>query len=136
MTPQRRFQRRRSSDSLTNSVGMWQDCSGSRVGSIIVEDITSQSLLSCTLAPPHQETALGHLLSVFTPLSHQGMKKGPRSEAKKTGPLKMAQLSCLSVSRQPMYGDIKDEPERASNVERVGHQQPSSNSAQQLLQLI
>lgn len=66
------------------------------------------------------------------------MKKGPRSEAKKMGPLKMAHLNGLSVSRQPMYSDIKDEPERASNDERVGRQQPSctgNNSVQQLLQL-
>uniref|UniRef100_A0A674N3X7 Tyrosine-protein phosphatase non-receptor type n=1 Tax=Takifugu rubripes TaxID=31033 RepID=A0A674N3X7_TAKRU len=44
--------------------------------------------------------------------------KGPRSEAKKMGPLKMAHLNGLSVSRQPMYSDTKDEPERASNDER------------------
>lgn len=44
---------------------------------------------------------------------------------KKVGPLKMAHLNGLSVSRQPVYSDIKDEPERASNDERVGHQQPS-----------
>lgn len=40
------------------------------------------------------------------------------------GPLKMAHLNGLSVSRQPMYSDTKDEPERASNDERVGRQQP------------
>lgn len=50
------------------------------------------------------------------------MKKGSRSEVKKMGPLKMAHLNGLSVSRQPMYSNIKDEPERASNDERVGHQ--------------
>lgn len=43
------------------------------------------------------------------------------------GPLKMAHLNGLSVSRQPMYSDIKDEPERASNDERVGHQQSPCN---------
>lgn len=55
------------------------------------------------------------------------------------GPLKMAHLNGLSVSRQPMYSDIKDEPERASNDERVGHLQPSctgNNSVQQLSQLL
>lgn len=41
------------------------------------------------------------------------------------GPLKMAHLNGLSVSRQPIYSDIKDEPERASNDERVGHPQNS-----------
>lgn len=55
------------------------------------------------------------------------MKKGPRSEVKKMGPLKMAHLNGLSVSRQPMYSDIKDEPERASNDERVGLQQSPCN---------
>lgn len=67
------------------------------------------------------------------------MKKGPRSEAKKMGPLKMAHLNGLSVSRQPMYNDTKDEPERASNDERVGHQHLSrtgNNSVQQLLLLL
>lgn len=49
------------------------------------------------------------------------MKKGVRSEVKKMGPLKVAHLNGLSVSRQPMHNDIKDEPERASNDERVGH---------------
>lgn len=37
------------------------------------------------------------------------------------GPLKVAHLNGLSVSRQPMHEEIKDEPERASNDERVGH---------------
>ena len=36
------------------------------------------------------------------------------------GPLKVAHLNGLSVSRQPMYEEVKDEPERASNDERVG----------------
>lgn len=49
------------------------------------------------------------------------MKKGARSEVKKMGPLKVAHLNGLSVSRQPMHDEIKDEPERASNDERVGH---------------
>lgn len=49
------------------------------------------------------------------------MKKGVRSEVKKMGPLKVAHLNGLSVSRQPMHNDLKDEPERASNDERVGH---------------
>lgn len=37
------------------------------------------------------------------------------------GPLKVAHLNGLSVSRHPMYNGVKDEPERASNDERVGH---------------
>ncbi len=49
------------------------------------------------------------------------MKKGARSEVKKMGPLKVAHLNGLSVSRQPMHDEVKDEPERASNDERVGH---------------
>lgn len=48
------------------------------------------------------------------------MKKGARSEVKKMGPLKVAHLNGLSVSRQPMHDEVKDEPERASNDERVG----------------
>lgn len=37
------------------------------------------------------------------------------------GPLKVAHLNGLSVSRQPMHDEVKDEPGRASNDERVGH---------------
>lgn len=48
------------------------------------------------------------------------MKKGARSEVKKMGPLKVAHLNGLSVSRQPMHDEVKDEPERASNAEKVG----------------
>lgn len=62
-----------------------------------------------------------HFFSVSTLLSYQGMKKGARSEVKKMGPLKVAHLNGLSVSRQPMHNDVKDVPERASNDERVGH---------------
>lgn len=35
------------------------------------------------------------------------------------GPLKVAHLNGLSVSRPPLHSDLKDEPERASNDERV-----------------
>lgn len=49
------------------------------------------------------------------------MKKGTRSEVKKMGPLKVAKLNGLSVSRQPVHDDVKDEPEHASNDERVRH---------------
>ncbi|RVE57427.1 hypothetical protein OJAV_G00216060 [Oryzias javanicus] len=47
-----------------------------------------------------------------------GMKKGLRSEVRNMGPLKMAHLNGLSVSRQPVYEEAKDEPEQASNDER------------------
>lgn len=47
-----------------------------------------------------------------------GMKKGAKSEVKKMGPLKVAHLNGLSISRQPVHSEIKDEPERASNDER------------------
>lgn len=47
------------------------------------------------------------------------MKKGVRSEVKKMGPLKVAHLNGLSVSRPPLHKDFKDEPETASNDERV-----------------
>lgn len=35
------------------------------------------------------------------------------------GPLKVAHLNGLSVSRPPLHNDFKDEPETASNDERV-----------------
>uniref|UniRef100_A0A671V4N8 Tyrosine-protein phosphatase non-receptor type n=1 Tax=Sparus aurata TaxID=8175 RepID=A0A671V4N8_SPAAU len=60
--------------------------------------------------PPGKKTVEG--------LPPPGMKKGARSEVKKMGPLKVAHLNGLSVSRQPMHDEIKDEPERASNDER------------------
>uniref|UniRef100_A0A3P9I441 protein-tyrosine-phosphatase n=1 Tax=Oryzias latipes TaxID=8090 RepID=A0A3P9I441_ORYLA len=47
-----------------------------------------------------------------------GMKKGLRSEVRNMGPLKMAHLNGLSVSRQPVYEEAKDDPERASNDDR------------------
>uniref|UniRef100_A0A8C9Z9F2 Tyrosine-protein phosphatase non-receptor type n=1 Tax=Sander lucioperca TaxID=283035 RepID=A0A8C9Z9F2_SANLU len=60
--------------------------------------------------PPGKKTVEG--------LPPPGMKKGARSDVKKMGPLKVAHLNGLSVSRQPMYEEVKDEPERASNDER------------------
>ncbi|XP_054470112.1 tyrosine-protein phosphatase non-receptor type 21 isoform X2 [Anoplopoma fimbria] len=60
--------------------------------------------------PPGKKTVEG--------LPPPGMKKGARSEVKKMGPLKVAHLNGLSVSRQPMHETVKDEPERASNDER------------------
>ncbi|KAM3871221.1 tyrosine-protein phosphatase non-receptor type 21 [Diretmus argenteus] len=67
------------------------------------------------LPPPTQRSR-----SYFVPvvLSRQGMKKGARSEVKKMGPLKVAALNGLSLSRLPMHDEGKDEPERASNDER------------------
>lgn len=62
-----------------------------------------------------------HFFSVSSPLKYQGMKRGIRSEVKKMGPLKVAHLNGLSVSRQPMHDEVKDDPETASNDERVGH---------------
>lgn len=47
------------------------------------------------------------------------MKKGARSEVKKMGPLKVAALNGLSLSRLPMHDEGKDELERASNDEKV-----------------
>ncbi|KAI3367619.1 hypothetical protein L3Q82_026458 [Scortum barcoo] len=63
--------------------------------------------------PPGKKTVEG--------LPPPGMKKGARSEVKKMGPLKVAHLNGLSVSRQPIHDEVKDEPEpeRASNDERV-----------------
>ncbi|KAJ8411841.1 hypothetical protein AAFF_G00154790 [Aldrovandia affinis] len=47
-----------------------------------------------------------------------GMKKGTRSELKKMGPLKLAVLNGLTLSRMPLHDEGKDEPEKASNDER------------------
>lgn len=60
--------------------------------------------------PPGKKTVEG--------LPPPGMKKGVRSEVKKMGPLKVAHLNGLSMSRMPMHDEAKDEPERASNDER------------------
>nr|XP_046269840.1 tyrosine-protein phosphatase non-receptor type 21 [Scatophagus argus]XP_046269841.1 tyrosine-protein phosphatase non-receptor type 21 [Scatophagus argus]XP_046269842.1 tyrosine-protein phosphatase non-receptor type 21 [Scatophagus argus] len=60
--------------------------------------------------PPGKKTVEG--------LPPPGMKKGARSDVKKMGPLKVAHLNGLSVSRPPMQNEVKDEPERASNDER------------------
>lgn len=47
------------------------------------------------------------------------MKKN-RAEAKKIGPLKLAALNGLTLSRQPLPDEGKEEPTRATNDERVG----------------
>lgn len=45
------------------------------------------------------------------------------------GPLKVAHLNGLSVSRPPLHSDLKDEPERASNDERVRLHFPTSQTS-------
>ncbi|XP_028993836.1 tyrosine-protein phosphatase non-receptor type 21 isoform X2 [Betta splendens] len=60
--------------------------------------------------PPAKKTVEG--------LPPAGMKKGSRSEVKKMGPLKVAKLNGLSVSRQPVPDKVKDEPKHASNDEQ------------------
>lgn len=60
--------------------------------------------------PPGKKTVEG--------LPPPGMKKGAKSEVKKMGPLKVAHLNGLSVSRQPMHDEVMDDPEHASNDER------------------
>ncbi|XP_051775844.1 tyrosine-protein phosphatase non-receptor type 21 isoform X1 [Erpetoichthys calabaricus] len=47
-----------------------------------------------------------------------GMKRGSRSDIKKIGPLRMAALNGLSLSKLPLHDESKDEPEKASNDER------------------
>ncbi|XP_077393958.1 tyrosine-protein phosphatase non-receptor type 21-like isoform X1 [Festucalex cinctus] len=47
-----------------------------------------------------------------------GMKKSVRSDVRKMGPLKVAHLNGLSMSRHPMQSEVKDQPERDSNDER------------------
>lgn len=46
------------------------------------------------------------------------MKKN-RAEAKKIGPLKLAALNGLTLSRLPLPDEGKEEPARATNDERV-----------------
>lgn len=48
------------------------------------------------------------------------MKKGFRSEIKKTGPLKLATLNGLTLARMPVADEVKDEHGKASNDDRVG----------------
>lgn len=48
----------------------------------------------------------------------QGMKK-TRADAKKIGPLKLAALNGLSLSRLPLPDEGKEVPTRATNDERV-----------------
>ncbi|XP_075470706.1 tyrosine-protein phosphatase non-receptor type 21 isoform X3 [Ascaphus truei] len=47
-----------------------------------------------------------------------GIKKGNRADAKKIGPLKLAALNGLSLSRMPLPDEEREEPARASNDER------------------
>ncbi|KAM9786715.1 tyrosine-protein phosphatase non-receptor type 21 isoform X3 [Syngnathus typhle] len=47
-----------------------------------------------------------------------GMKKSVRSDTRKMGPLKVAHLNGLSMSRHPTQSEAKDERERDSNDER------------------
>ncbi|KAJ8290264.1 hypothetical protein GJAV_G00010650 [Gymnothorax javanicus] len=47
-----------------------------------------------------------------------GMKRGTRQDFKKMGPLKLAALNGLTLSRMPMHDEALDEPELASNDER------------------
>ncbi|XP_017272584.1 tyrosine-protein phosphatase non-receptor type 21 isoform X2 [Kryptolebias marmoratus] len=60
--------------------------------------------------PPGRKTGDG--------LPPPGMKKASRLEVRKMGPLKMARLNGLSVSRKPVQEEIKDEPEQMSNDEK------------------
>lgn len=57
------------------------------------------------------------LFSASAP-SHQGMKKGSRSEVRKMGPLKLARHNGLSVSRKVVQNEVKDEQEQPSNHEK------------------
>ena len=59
-------------------------------------------------------------------LARQGSKRGTRAEVKKMGPLKVAALNGLSLSRLPMHDEGKDEPENTSNDERVRAPSPST----------
>uniref|UniRef100_A0A8C7U4L8 Tyrosine-protein phosphatase non-receptor type n=1 Tax=Oncorhynchus mykiss TaxID=8022 RepID=A0A8C7U4L8_ONCMY len=64
----------------------------------------------------HAILTLSPLYLSLCPPSQQGMKK--RAELKKMGPLKVAALNGLTLSRLPMHEGGKDQPEKASNDER------------------
>uniref|UniRef100_A0A8C9TYN1 Tyrosine-protein phosphatase non-receptor type n=1 Tax=Scleropages formosus TaxID=113540 RepID=A0A8C9TYN1_SCLFO len=55
-------------------------------------------------------------LDSFQPLL--GMKRGTKSEVKKMGPLKLAALNGLAMSKMPVHSENKKEPENISNDER------------------
>uniref|UniRef100_A0A8C3ASU4 Tyrosine-protein phosphatase non-receptor type n=1 Tax=Cyclopterus lumpus TaxID=8103 RepID=A0A8C3ASU4_CYCLU len=84
------------------------------IGSSLDPSITSS--LTYKVHPLIQESEPLYLLSDLR--QPRIMPSGARSEVKKMGPLKVAHLNGLSVSRQPMNETVKDEPERASNDER------------------
>ncbi|XP_069494053.1 tyrosine-protein phosphatase non-receptor type 21 isoform X2 [Ambystoma mexicanum] len=50
-----------------------------------------------------------------------GMKKTNRTEAKKMGPLKLAALNGLTLSRMPLPDEAKEEPAQETNDERCKH---------------
>ncbi|XP_030069602.1 tyrosine-protein phosphatase non-receptor type 21 [Microcaecilia unicolor] len=47
-----------------------------------------------------------------------GIKRGNRTDAKKVGPLKLAALNGLTLSRMPLPDEAKEEPSKATNDER------------------
>lgn len=49
----------------------------------------------------------------------KGMKRGARPDTKKMGQLKLSTLNGLAPARFLAHDEAKDEPERASNDERV-----------------
>uniref|UniRef100_A0A671M5I3 Tyrosine-protein phosphatase non-receptor type n=1 Tax=Sinocyclocheilus anshuiensis TaxID=1608454 RepID=A0A671M5I3_9TELE len=80
------------------------------------EQLHSAALLH-RLKTPILRLCFSLCLSPSLALVMKGMKKG-RSEVKKVGPLKMASLNGLTLSRMPLPDEGKDDPENASNDER------------------
>ncbi|KAA0711661.1 Tyrosine-protein phosphatase non-receptor type 21 [Triplophysa tibetana] len=68
-----------------------------------------------TSSPPQTVFSLSLYLSISR--THQGMKKG-RSDVKKMGPMKLAALNGLTLSRMPLADEAKDDPENSSNDQR------------------
>lgn len=65
-----------------------------------------------------ERVASGYILYMCVNIFLQGMKK-TRADAKKIGPLKLAALNGLSLSRLPLPDEGKEVSTRATNDERV-----------------
>uniref|UniRef100_A0A671M8F8 Tyrosine-protein phosphatase non-receptor type n=1 Tax=Sinocyclocheilus anshuiensis TaxID=1608454 RepID=A0A671M8F8_9TELE len=81
------------------------------------ERLHSVALLHCVSQTLILRLCFSLCLSPSLAPGMKGMKKG-RSEVKKVGPLKMAALNGLTLSRMPLPDEGKDDPENASNDER------------------
>ncbi|XP_030212093.1 tyrosine-protein phosphatase non-receptor type 21 isoform X3 [Gadus morhua] len=81
-------------------------------------DLSSQPKKDFKKRPVSDVPAAKKTIEGLPPPARQGSKRGTRAEVKKMGPLKVAALNGLSLSRLPMHDEGKDEPENTSNDER------------------